>query len=131
MTNDELHELHSMYLERRHLSTIEHTEHFAVEAWPGYEDFTAEFVVYPWWGPEGGYQRKNSPSSPDVVQSIDDAEWFCLGSVRRDGCVNFKYNNRHGFIHDCSNPSDSHAEMWDTIWGMAIALMPRLEDISR
>jgi hypothetical protein len=48
-----------------------------------------------------GYQRDGSHFSPDVVDTLDEAEVFLRGSVKWDGCANFTFEEASAMLHTC------------------------------
>jgi hypothetical protein len=46
------------------------------------------------------YQRKGFPTSPDCVESIEEAEVYLNGSIKWDGCSDL-YLGDEGYYHFC------------------------------
>lgn len=142
MTEEELKEVGCL-TEQRHLSTMFYKldDYVAVEMWPytgapGTGDvYTVEFVVYEaneWFrgNDERGvhFQRKDSVSSPNPVDSLDDAEWSIIGGVKWDGCVNYKYNQESCLLHQCGLYGfETEARVWKFIYQCAETLMPNYD----
>lgn len=65
------------------------------------------------------YQRAGATSSPDPVDSIDDAEVYMHGSVKWDGCSNWYIDEQDRvMLHGCSrgdllNTGEVMARCWD------------------
>lgn len=140
MTKDELKELGCLSLDVRDEMT--HMDYmngdgYAIETWP-YERgkvYSVEFVVYPMYnwtkGNESGvsWELKNSVSSPNPVDSLDDAEWFIMGSVKWDSCTHYKYNQDSCMLHrDGMGGFETELRIWRKVYEAAREWMPETAD---
>ena len=73
------------------------------------------------------WHRKDSPSHPDVVEEIGDAEIYIRGHVKWGGCSNWTFteNERGVMLHGCSRGNLSAlGEVLARCWDLTGELMP-------
>ena len=65
------------------------------------------------------FHRKDSPVSPDPVESMDEADVYLHGSVKWDGCSNWHFDEQdRSLLHGCSREDltklgEVMAKCWD------------------
>ncbi len=112
-------------------------EYVEVEMWPysigdGGDVHVAEFIVREaMFCTDGtvGYQRKGSPKGPDPVDGRENGEWEWFGGLKRDGCVNYTYNDVGCMLHACGlHGFDAERRIWDVIYAMGKEVMATTVD---
>ena len=97
-----------------------------------YEHTNDPYVVNFWcydiegWLDDGKplYHKKDSPSYPDPVETIEEAEMFLHGDVKWDGCSNWYFDEQNiGMLHGCSRQDvtrfgDVLGRCWDIAKGV-------------
>ena len=89
------------------------------------ESHRIEFVVYEIEGVTDKGQRlfhkKDSPTNPDPVETMDEADVYLHGSVKWDGCSNWYFDEQNRvMLHGCSredltNLGEVMAKCWDYV----------------
>lgn len=105
---------------------------FTALATPG--ENWVEFAVYEideWEdGEEPQWHRKDGDSSPDPVAAMEDAEVYLHGSVKRDGCSNWMFDEEHRgtMLHACTRRGLLRfSEVMTRCWDWAKELLPNFE----
>lgn len=69
------------------------------------------------------FHRKGAHSYPDDVEDVTDAECFMMGSIKWDGCSNWKMQDP--CFHECSRKGlEQIGEVLTLCWDMTKTLCP-------